>query len=149
MRPVIPVLLAFTLTLAACGADATTTTSDATSPPPETTTTVTTIVTEDSPSTTEATTTTTIESVDPYTFDITVEGSTVTGGGRISVPLGETVTLRITSDIADEVHIHGYDLFVDLEAGVTAEVSFAADIPGVVEIETHNSHLVIANLEAS
>lgn len=143
-------LLAVTLTLAACGADATTTTtSDTTTAPPETTTTVTTTLTEDSSTTTEATTSTTTTPVDPYTFDIAVEGSTVTGGGRISVPLGETVTLRITSDIADEVHIHGYDLFVDLEAGVTAVVSFAADIPAVVEIETHNSDLVIANLEAS
>ncbi|MEX2653430.1 MAG: hypothetical protein WD532_00185 [Acidimicrobiia bacterium] len=149
MRPVIPAFLAVTLALAACGGDATTTTtSGVTTAPPETTTTVTTTVTADSSTTTEASTTTTTP-VDPYAFDITIEGSTVTGGGRISVPLGETVTLRITSDIADEVHIHGYDLYVDLEAGVTAVVSFAADIPGVVEIETHNSDLVIANLEAS
>jgi hypothetical protein len=32
---------------------------------------------------------------------------------------------------------------------VTAEVSFAADIPGVVEIETHEGALVVATLEAS
>lgn len=147
MRSVLPVLLAVTLAVAGCGGDAaTTTTSDTITAPPETTTTVTSTVSEDSSTTTEATTT---APVDQYTFDIAVVGSTVTGGGRITVPLGETVTLRITSDIADQIHIHGYDLFVDLEAGVTAEVSFAADIPGVVEVETHNSQLVIANLEAS
>lgn len=143
-------LLAAALMSGACGGDATTTTtSSTTTAPPETTTTVTPPVSEESSTTAEATTTTTTEPVDPYTFEIGIEGSTVTGGGRIVVPFGETVTLRITSDIADEVHIHGYDLYVDLEAGVTAEVSFTADIPGVVEIETHNSHLVIANLEAS
>lgn len=147
MRHVIPVFLVATLALGACGGDAGTTTTS--SPPESTTTLISTTVTEDSSTTTDATTTMTPEPGNPYAFDIEVEGSTVTGGGRISVPVGETVTLRITSDIADEVHIHGYDLFVDLEAGVTAEVSFVADIPGVVEIETHNSQLVIATLEAS
>ncbi len=134
--------------LAACsgGAEATPATESSTTttaitatttPPAETTT-----------STVESTTLTT-ESVDPYAFDIVIEGSTVTGGGRISVPLGETVTLRFTSDMADEIHIHGYDLTLDLEPGVTAEISFLTEIPGIIEIETHSNHQVVANLESS
>lgn len=146
-------LVALAFVLVACGGETTETTApgaESTSTVADTTTTVNdeTSTTIESVTTTTAAVTTTTPP-DPYTFDITIEGSTVTGGGRITVPLGETVTLRITSDVDDEVHIHGYDLFVDLEAGVTAEVTFPADIPGVVEIETHNSHLVIANLEAS
>lgn len=116
----------------------------------ETTTSVTVTVTSMVPET-GGTATTVVETTttDPYTFEIALDGSTVTGGGRITVPLGVTVTLRIDSDVTDEVHIHGYDLFVDLVAGETAEVSFVADIPGVVEIETHDTGLVLANLEAS
>jgi len=150
MRSFLPGLLAVALVVAACGGDVETTTTEApttTTTVAETTTTATTTPSETT-TTTEATTTTT-EAVDPYTFEIGIEGTTVTGGGRISVPLGETVTLRFTSDVADEVHIHGYDLFVDLEAGGTVEVSFVADIPGVVEVETHDTGLVLANLEAS
>lgn len=146
MRSHIPALLVVGLVVAACGgetADTTTTTAVI-----DTTTTTTAVTTTAADTTTPApATTTTI--ADPYLFDIVIEGSTVTGGGRISVPLGETVTLRFTSDIADEIHIHGYDIYVDLEAGVPTEVSFTADIPGLVEVETHNSHLVVANLEAS
>ncbi|MFP5332589.1 MAG: hypothetical protein ACLGHX_09575 [Acidimicrobiia bacterium] len=143
-------LLFVAMVIAACGGestDTTTTVPDATTTIPETTTTR--AVGADSATTTTADTTTTTVDQDPYTFDIVLEDSEVTGGGRISVPLGETVTLRFTSDVADEVHIHGYDIFVDLEPGATVETSFVADIPGVVEIETHHGGLVLANLEAS
>jgi heme/copper-type cytochrome/quinol oxidase subunit 2 len=145
-----PGLFAVALVVAACGGDAETNTTEA---PTTTTTTTVAEATTTTPSETTTTTapaaTTTTEAVDPYTFDIGIDGTTVTGGGRISVPLGETVTLRFTSDVADEVHIHGYDLYVDLEAGGTVEVSFVADIPGVVELETHDTGLILANLEAS
>lgn len=142
-----PLLVAAVLT--ACGgesADTTTTTVPATTTTAAETTTTT--IGEETTSTTAAATTTTVPD-DPYTFDIVIEGTEVTGGGRITVPLGETVTLRFTSDVADEVHIHGYDIFVDLEPGGTVEETFVADIPGVVEIETHHGGLVLANLEAS
>lgn len=145
-------LLVGALTVVACGGEsadttATTAPTTTTSEAPPTTAADDTTTTDATTTTTGATTTT--EAADPYTFDIVIEGTTVTGGGTLSVPVGETVTLRITSDIADEVHIHGYDLVLDLEAGVQSEISFAADIPGVFEIETHHSRLVIANLEAS
>jgi hypothetical protein len=41
---------------------------------------------------------------------ITVRGRQVSGEiGRVTVPLGTPVTLSVTSDVADEVHVHGYD----------------------------------------
>jgi heme/copper-type cytochrome/quinol oxidase subunit 2 len=151
MRSTLPRLVAITLVITACGGESAGTVPDATTTPVETTTTAAESPTTTGPVTTTAVaeTTTTTEAPDPYTFEIVIEGSTVTGGGRLSVPVGETVTLRITSDVADEIHIHGYDLYVDLEAGVTSEVSFPADIPGTVEIETHNDRREIASLEAS
>ncbi|HVR32500.1 MAG TPA: hypothetical protein VMS74_07300 [Acidimicrobiia bacterium] len=148
MRSHIPALLVVGLVVAACGGETTDTTTTAAAADTTTTTAAVTTTAADTTTTTAPATTTT-DAADPYAFDIVIEGSTVTGGGRVSVPLGETVTLRFTSDVADEIHIHGYDIYVDLETGVTAEVSFTADIPGLVEVETHNSSLVVANLEAS
>lgn len=151
MRSIFPPLVAVALVVSACGGEASTPTTGAPTTAPPTTAVESTTTSTTAPATTSTTVaeTTTTEVSDPYTFEIVIDGSNVTGGGRLSVPVGETVTLRITSDVADEVHIHGYDLYVDLEPGVATEVSFPADIPGTVEIETHNGQLEIASLEAS
>lgn len=77
-------------------------------------------------------------------------GGQVTGvGPRIEVPVGETVVFRMTSDVAEEVHIHGYDLYVDLPAGGTGEAEFTADIPGSFELELHGSGQPITQLRVS
>ena len=153
MRSIVPRLVAIALVVTACGGETASTTTEATTTtaPTESTTTtvVSTTTTEPVTTTAAAETTTTTEAADPYTFEIVLEGSMVTGGGRLTVPVGETVTLRFTSDVADEVHIHGYDIYVDLEPGETTEVSFPADIPGTVEIELHHGGREIASLEAS
>jgi hypothetical protein len=57
--------------------------------------------------------------------------------GRVPVAVGTPVTLSITSDAADEVHVHGYDLEATLTPGTPAEISFDAGIPGVFEVELH------------
>jgi hypothetical protein len=81
---------------------------------------------------------------------ITVSAGNVQGGvQRKSIPLGSRVTVRVTSDVADEVHVHGYDLKQDVEAGGTAEVSFKADIPGVFEVELEHAGFKLADLEVS
>jgi heme/copper-type cytochrome/quinol oxidase subunit 2 len=67
--------------------------------------------------------------------------------GRIPVGLGESVTLALTSDVADEVHVHGYDLTVELDPGQQAEVTFAATVPGVFEVELHEAGTVLLTLQ--
>jgi heme/copper-type cytochrome/quinol oxidase subunit 2 len=67
--------------------------------------------------------------------------------GRIPVGLGESVTLALTSDVADEVHVHGYDLTVELDPGQPAEVTFAATVPGVFEVELHEAGTVLLTLQ--
>lgn len=60
----------------------------------------------------------------------------VTGvAGRVTVALGSTVTLQVTSDAAEEVHLHGYNLSTPVAAGSPAVPTFTADIPGVFEVE--------------
>lgn len=71
----------------------------------------------------------------------------VRGPEVIQVQQGETVTLRITSDHHDELHLHGYDLTLDLPAGQAAELRFVADRSGRFEYELHHAHLDLGALE--
>jgi len=74
-------------------------------------------------------------------------GSVVEGGSRQRATLNQPVTIRVTSDVADEVHIHGYDKKVNVAAGQTAEVTFNATIPGVFEVELEKAKKVLFTME--
>ncbi len=82
-------------------------------------------------------------------IEVGIEGGQVSGGGRVPVELGSTVTIRVTSDVADHVHLHGYDVMVDVPAGETAELTFDATIPGVFEVELEDSRIPLLELEIS
>jgi hypothetical protein len=62
---------------------------------------------------------------------------------RFDAAKGQTVGLVITSDTADQAHVHGYDLLGPIEAGGTGELLFTADTPGlfVVELESSGTFL--------
>ncbi len=103
-------------------------------------------------STTVVTTTTappvTTTTMDPGALiEVEFSAGDIIGSGRFEVPLGETVTIRVTSDVAEEIHVHGYDLTLELVAGTTGELTFVADIPGVFEVELERSHLPLFDLE--
>jgi hypothetical protein len=59
---------------------------------------------------------------------------------------GETVRFRVRSDVADHVHIHGYDLMKDVTPGRTITFSVPADITGIFEIELEDRGEEIAQL---
>ncbi|MBC7679628.1 MAG: hypothetical protein H7233_11660 [Pseudorhodobacter sp.] len=83
-------------------------------------------------------------------IDVTVAGGAVTGvGSRVEVPLNKEVVLRVTSDVADEVHLHGYDLKADVAPGGTVEIPFTASIPGGFEVELENSGLPLFQLRVT
>ena len=74
-------------------------------------------------------------------------GSELEGGARRqSVPLGEEITVRVVGTSTDHVHIHGYDLFIDLVDGA-GELTFTASIPGVFEIELEESGTLLIQME--
>lgn len=78
---------------------------------------------------------------------ILVNNGEVVGGVReIKVAKGETVEFAVASDKPDEVHVHGYDVKKDLEAGAPVKFSFKADIDGIFEIELEGARLLIATL---
>ena len=60
------------------------------------------------------------------------EGKPVGGVRTITVKEGERVRFQVTSDIAEEVHVHGYDLHKDVAAGGTVIFNFPASISGVI-----------------
>ena len=78
---------------------------------------------------------------------VTVRGGSVEGASRQRAPLNQPVTIRVTSDVADQVHVHGYDKTFDVAPGRTGEVTFVANIPGVFEVEFERAHKLLFTLE--
>ncbi|MGK5531587.1 hypothetical protein [Streptomyces sp. URMC 129] len=77
-----------------------------------------------------------------------VEGSEVRGGpGVVSVGLGERVTVEVTADVTDEMHLHGYDLHADVTPGEPSVLTFEATIPGRFEVELHGAHVLVVRIE--
>ncbi|WP_030193122.1 hypothetical protein [Streptomyces sp. NRRL S-87] len=66
--------------------------------------------------------------------------------GRVGLRRGQRVALRVTSDTADTLHVHGYDKELDLPAGRTVALVLTVDRTGLFEVETHESELVLTQL---
>lgn len=66
---------------------------------------------------------------------------------RVEVERDSQVRLLITSDVDDDVHVHGYDVEATLEAGRTTTVELVADQQGVFEVETHDGGLTLLQLQ--
>ena len=74
-------------------------------------------------------------------------GKVVEGAARQRVPVNQPVIVRVTSDVADEVHVHGYDKHADVAAGSTTELRFDANVPGVFEVELERAKKTLFTLE--
>jgi PBP1b-binding outer membrane lipoprotein LpoB len=120
--------------IAGCGSDDSTTASS-TETTTETTTTQTT------------TTDTTTAAEKPTVVNIVVVNAAPQGGiVRQTVNKGDRVVLVVRSDVADEIHLHGYDLSRDVTAGGTARLPFTATLPGRFEVELESRGVQIADL---
>lgn len=150
MKRLVP--LFFCLALAACGNSEVAATSEATPVTSVVSTTTVAEVTTTSVTLPPTTTTdvTTPPTAPPTTIPevpaLSVVDGEVEGPDTIRVVLGETAVFTVTSDVADEVHVHGFDLTYALEPGVTAEVRFLADVPGIFEVELHGAHVLLTQL---
>jgi hypothetical protein len=81
-------------------------------------------------------------------IEAAVRGGTASGDtGRVPVTLGAHVTLVVTSDVADEVHLHGYDEEAELSPGQPTEIELDATIPGVFEVELHRAGTTLLSLQ--
>ncbi len=82
------------------------------------------------------------------TFELVVKDKKLVSGPRVlSVSQGTPVTLRITVDHHDELHLHGYDLTLKLPTAQSAELSFVAAQSGRFEYELHHAHVDLGVLE--
>jgi hypothetical protein len=82
------------------------------------------------------------------TVRIVVRGGEVVGGlKRATIEQGKKVTIVVGSDVADHVHLHGYDRSADVAPGKQARLAFVASIPGRFEVELEDRGLQIADLE--
>jgi hypothetical protein len=78
---------------------------------------------------------------------IVVENGKPVGGVRdLTYNEGERVRFEVRSDVADEIHVHGYDLAKDVEAGGSVRFDFPATIEGVFEAELEDRKEQIAEL---
>lgn len=80
-------------------------------------------------------------------FDFEIAQGRVAGPPLLAVTQGERVTLRVRSDVADELHVHGYDLSAPLPAGEVVALAFVAATAGRFEVELHRAHREIGALE--
>jgi ABC-type glycerol-3-phosphate transport system substrate-binding protein len=76
-------------------------------------------------------------------------GEPLGGIAELEYDAGEQVRFRVSSNVADEVHVHGYDASEEIPAGGLATLSFPADIEGIFEVELHGSEKQIAELRVN
>lgn len=130
-----------------------------TTEPPATTTTVASAPPSSTTSTEAGSSTTTTPAAPPTTerpgprvvlIAIEIAGGQVTvGEAEYEVERDAVVELIVTSDVTDEVHVHGYDEFIDLTPGATGSVTFTASIPGIFEVELEGSGRLLFELIVS
>ena len=78
---------------------------------------------------------------------IVVEGGKPVGGVEdLSFEEGDRIRFKVESDVSDEIHVHGYDLMKDVEAGGSVMFDFPATIEGVFEAELEERKQPIAEL---
>ena len=73
-------------------------------------------------------------------------GEPVDGIVRAEAKKGDPVVVIVRSDVADEVHVHGYDLMADVAPGEPVRIEFTADLTGRFEIELEDRGKQIAQL---
>jgi ABC-type glycerol-3-phosphate transport system substrate-binding protein len=133
------VLAVSALALAGCGGSSNSK-SETTSPA---------TTTEPARTTAAATTTTgtTTAANSPVTIRVVVKGGKPVGGiQRATVKKGQNVAIVVHSDVADEIHVHGYDLKKDVAAGGSVRIVFPATIVGEFEAELESRGLQIIDL---
>jgi cytoskeletal protein RodZ len=81
---------------------------------------------------------------------ITVVNGQPKGGVKtVSFKKNDQVVLKVQSDVADEIHVHGYDLKKDVTKGGSVTFTFKGTIEGRFEVELENAGTQIANLEVT
>jgi len=74
----------------------------------------------------------------PRVLDLEIkQGRFTASNNTVRVTEGDTVELRITSDRAGELHLHGYDVSIRLKAGPPVVTVLEANVAGRFPITSH------------
>lgn len=139
-----PLALVLAMTLTGCGGDDTT---DPNTPTGEATERTSTPEPTKTPSPSESAS----ETEDAgTTITITREnGEFVENAERVKVPLGEEISLVVSSDQPGELHVHSTpEKEISYKKGLSVH-PLTFEQPGVVEVESHEPHAVILQLQVS
>jgi hypothetical protein len=77
------------------------------------------------------------------------DGEPVDGIKQLEYDAGQEIRFEVSSDVADEVHVHGYDLMQEVRAGGTVSFDFPAEIEGIFEVELEGRAEQIAELRVN
>jgi heme/copper-type cytochrome/quinol oxidase subunit 2 len=78
---------------------------------------------------------------------IAIENGEPVGGVRdLTYEKGDRIRFEVKSDVSDEIHVHGYDVMKDVEAGGSVSFDIPATIEGVFEVELERRGEQIAEL---
>lgn len=77
------------------------------------------------------------------------DGEAVDGVQTLEYSAGEDVRFQVSSDAAEEIHVHGYDIAKDVPAGGTIEFDFPAELEGIYEVELEELGVQIAELRVN
>lgn len=81
-------------------------------------------------------------------FELVIKDKKIVSGPEtIKVTEGDEITIKITSDEAEEFHVHAYDKSVELEANVQATLTFTANLTGRFPFELEESKTDLGALE--
>lgn len=80
-------------------------------------------------------------------FSLQWQAGTLIGDSRLQLRQGEKVRIELLSDVADELHLHGYNHQLPVRPQQLAKLEFIADTVGRFSLELHRSHRQLATLE--
>jgi hypothetical protein len=84
---------------------------------------------------------------EPEIATIEIEGGQPVGGvAELEFDKGDTIEFFVESDVADHVHLHGYDVMQDVAPGQRIKFSVPATLDGVFEAELEDSVVPIAEI---
>jgi len=78
---------------------------------------------------------------------VTVRRGKVLGPSLQQVSRNETVTVRVTSDVADTIHVYGYDKTTSVGVGETAELTLVTNVSGIFMVGLERSNQLLFDLE--
>jgi hypothetical protein len=92
--------------------------------------------------------TSTASSIGPVVINV-VNGKPQGGIQKITVKKGQPVRFTVHSDVADEIHVHGYNFHKDVKKGGSVSFDFPATIDGIFVIELESRSEQIASLQVN